>query len=456
MAASASDVALKLRVLKPDGSPYEGTVDIECQHQVLSDLRDIRGVSASGVIAITGLRRTPQGLYKITVTPTEVFTPEGQFVNIPASGFAELVFTFAGTAAVPVIHHHDPSGAIRDHVELGDSLAIGIVHLAPSHPYDVTVSDDTGRKIYPSRLFSDRSGTISAADLWPQAGLNDPFCERPLTIDEALARWGGRTIVVEVHEGRKPIGSIRLPFRAPSGAILVSMDADRRLQNAFETGKADANIGGINAPFTGRARVYMVPSQRDWVPGDPFVPVQLASGRAAWADFEIGTDRRFGSRVARARELRPGSYDFIVRQMRYGYEDDEDFTLRATDIVTRRYTGLVVRMEFMASKAVRGGCPNMLPIAGRMISGPPWFQYADTFEVGENIYGSLDPIAVASQVGKMFAYYVVEHKSAAQWGADPSLQHLAVLGGNPAVQKLPAKANCVSTLGSATTRKPGT
>src|SRR5262249_45960509 len=47
----------------------------------------LKGVDASKDIDISGLERTPQGIYQITVTPTDVFKPVAQFITIPASGF---------------------------------------------------------------------------------------------------------------------------------------------------------------------------------------------------------------------------------------------------------------------------------------------------------------------------------------------------------------------------------
>jgi hypothetical protein len=44
----------------------------------------------------------------------------------------------------------------------------------------------------------------------------------------------------------------------------------------------------------------------------------------------------------------------------------------------------------------------------------------------------------------MVALYVIQHKTAAQWTADPSLNHLAVLGGNAAVQKFLTQPGCIN------------
>ena len=89
---SGGDVCLRLNVVNVDETPFRGTVDIECKHQTLSDRRQFRKIDASQTIAIRGLMRAPQGLYEVTVTPTAVFEPVSQFVNVPPSGFTTMQF----------------------------------------------------------------------------------------------------------------------------------------------------------------------------------------------------------------------------------------------------------------------------------------------------------------------------------------------------------------------------
>jgi hypothetical protein len=98
------DITLQISIQKGDGTPYAGTVDIEIQHQALSDRREFRAVGASKTITIGGLHRTPQGLYKVTVTPTTAFEPQSQFVTIPASGFATVQFSFGGGSDLELPH----------------------------------------------------------------------------------------------------------------------------------------------------------------------------------------------------------------------------------------------------------------------------------------------------------------------------------------------------------------
>jgi len=81
----------------------------------------------------------------------------------------------------------------------------------------------------------------------------------------------------------------------------------------------------------------------------------------------------------------------------------------------------------------RPGCANaQKEIAGRVISGQPYFQFADAFQQGEDIYASLDPAALdPAVIGRKFALYVMDHKDAAGWSANNSLTNLPELGGNP-------------------------
>src|SRR4030095_7556989 len=87
------DITLKILVHDAQGKFRGGTVDVEFKHRTLSDHGTQRGLDASREINIAGLRRAPTGDYQITVTPTDVFKPKAQFVNIPASGFATMTVT---------------------------------------------------------------------------------------------------------------------------------------------------------------------------------------------------------------------------------------------------------------------------------------------------------------------------------------------------------------------------
>ena len=135
-----------------------------------------------------------------------------------------------------------------------------------------------------------------------------------------------------------------------------------------------------------------------------------------------------------------------MRRLRYGHEDNEALQLLAGDVVGGRHTtGVVIRDSFWTFKPVLGGCVNKIPVSGRSLPGTPYFQYSDVFEVGENVYAAIDPgIVDPGNISKMCAFYVVQNKTDAQWNADNSLNHLALLGGNAAVLKVKVQSGCIN------------
>ena len=148
---------------------------------------------------------------------------------------------------------------------------------------------------------------------------------------------------------------------------------------------------------------------------------------------------------AAAEMLLPGAYDFIVRPVRYGFEEDDLLAVLPNDIIgSRRVTGVVIREPFWTAKPVLGGCVNKIPVSGHSIAGAPYFRYTDTFTVGEDVWAGLDPgIVDPNNISKMCAFYVIESKNEAGW-ADNSLTHLPVLGGNPNTIKRKLQAGCMN------------
>lgn len=331
----------------------------------------------------------------------------------------------------------------RADFDVGESLAVSFDGLAPKGAAEVRVSVD-GEERFTSRVLADADGRVSETTVWPQMGLEDDEGE-PLTVEEARERWAGREVAVTVVADGERLyeHAFEVPaeFERP---LLVSVDDEGRAASGFEAGTADAVLQGVGVPFEGEARAYLVERRGDWRPGDRFEPVTLADGSAAVAEVAV-EDGAFEATVARADALEPGAYDFVVRNVRYGYEDAEDLRLRESDLVTRAVTGLVVREEFMASKPVAGSCTNVQPISGRKLSTSPYFAYGNTFQVGEDVWGALDPGALDPDLlGKMTAFYVVENKTAADWSADPSLDHLPELGGDSSVVVAKTQPTCIN------------
>ena len=250
-----------------------------------------------------------------------------------------------------------------------------------------------------------------------------------------------------MRDAKKTVGETKVKVTTDAKPLAVATDANGRLLNGFEIGKYDATLSLHGFEKGAALRIWMVPRQHDWRPGDPIRPVLLGQRQPAVTDVvSEGSAQRVV--VGKRGELAPGAYDFVLRRVRYGYEDDDELVLRASDVVTgRRSTGLVIREEFMASKVIRGGCTNLQQIACRRTLGNiwPYVQFTDVFQVGEDVWGTLDPNALdPAHTGKAAAIYIVPHKTAAQWTADNSLSHLAVLGGNAATQKWVTQSWCTN------------
>lgn len=346
----------------------------------------------------------------------------------------------------PEITFVGDDGEGRSILAPGESLRVHLRGLKPASVHDLAVMVD-GRHVFSDRLMSDANGRIEPTVVWPLLGLEDPEQERSLPVEAALERWHGRHVELEVRHGERTITRRAIDVdRTLGGPLLVAVDDAGGLRGGFETGERDAVLAIHRAPPWERARAYLVPRQHVWRTGDPIRPVFLAGGREARADLSL----KRGSgliRLAKTDELRAGAYDFIVRHMRYGWEDDDELFLRPDDLVGGRWTtGLVVREPFWPSKMIRGGCVNeQRQMVGRAIGIWPYIQYTDVFQVGENIYGALDPAALdPSLISKMVALYVVDHKTPAQWTADGSLAHLPILGGNAAVQRWLTQSWCIN------------
>ncbi len=353
----------------------------------------------------------------------------------------EQLGDFSPTRRVQLV---DDQGNERTDFDVGEALTLQVEGIQPAMTYNVTLNDEEG-ELFTSRLMSNGEGVIESTVLWPQFGLDNPRTGDLLSVENAREYWRGKRLTLVVSLGEKVI--FEHPFQvaeAFSRPLLLSTDEQARVVNGFVVGERDATVAGYNVPFVGRARIFMVPRQRNWLVGDSFSPVQLAGGRSAFTDV-IVEGGRFQTQIAQADELEPGAYDFIVRPVRYGYEDDEVFVLRENDLATRVVTGLVVRQDFMASKAVLGGCVNTQPMSGRKVLGRPYFQFVNTFQVGDDVWAALDPAALdPSSIGKAVALYVIQHKTSSAWSSDTSLSHLPVLGGNPAVLKFKTQPSCIN------------
>lgn len=316
-------------------------------------------------------------------------------------------------------------GAPAKEIEVGQTLSIAGSRFRPSAPHEFTLS--FGKKaVSRFSLATDQFGAFSPTAVAPQLGLSAFDSAEAYTLKEAIKRFRGRSLTVEVAHREKTVArsTIRISRRSSRPLGFVS-DARGGVRNWIQHDRDDLHLTVANFSGAPALRVFLVPRQGDWLSGDPIRPALDRRGRPL--SIDVRQERGVRTiRLASAGQLLPGAYDLIVRPMRYGFEEDLELILRATDtVIGRHITGLVVREDFWRAKPVLGGCVNALPISGSSVSGRPYFRYRDTFGIGENVWAALDPgIVMPGQIGKKVAFYVIQSKTPAQWGADTSLTHV--------------------------------
>jgi hypothetical protein len=350
-------------------------------------------------------------------------------------------------AGKPWVVAVDDDGQIVTTVHAGEALVIRAGALRPDSLYSVLLHDEAS-EIATNSIMSDRRGFVHDTVIWPQIGIDDPRAKEQIPVEKTRERWLGQAIVITLQDTKKKVIS-EMKVMVSDGAKPLALATDGRgqLLNGFEIGDNDAMLSLLNFGKDKNLRIWMVPRQHEWRPGDRIRPVLFSSGLRAQVDVRVGSNVHRVV-IGKGADLVPGAYDFIIRNIRYGYEDDDHLIVRTDDVITSRFsTGLVVREKFMLSKVIRGGCTNLQQIACRRTLGGMWpyVQFTDTFQVGEDVWGTLDPNALdPAHTGKAAAIYIIPHKTAAQWTADNSLNHLAVLGGNAATQKWVTQSWCTN------------
>jgi hypothetical protein len=345
-----------------------------------------------------------------------------------------------------VVQLFGDNGEARHEFSVGESLIVHVTGLRPGTPHHFSITAD-GNPLFTSTLLSDRRGVIDSAVLWPQMGLDDPNSQNRFTPEEAMEKWNGKKISLTLLQGKEPIQRARFTLTNQLQIpLVIASDREGRLLNGFEIGTQPLFFTVANLPFSGPAKMYLVPRQHDWNPGDVFAPITFPDGSPAIREIIIKEGRHQQTfPFAEINELMPGAYDFVLRPIRYGFEEDNLLVILPTDILGgRRVTGIVIREPFWIAKPVLGGCVNKIPISGASLSGAPYFRYRDTFTFGEDVWAGIDPgIVDPGNISKMCALYVIQSKDNGGW-MNNALNHLPVLGGNANTTKHKLQAGCMN------------
>jgi len=326
----------------------------------------------------------------------------------------------------------DAHGNTRTEFEAGESLLLNLQGLAPNRTHRVRLLDEDGEEILSASLVSDRYGVIQPTTLWPDMGIGEPGRGGRYsyeTFEEAAAGMGGRTFSLEISDGER--GTARhAQFRITDAVTrprLHSASETGALQRGLLLGRDELRVRGSNLPPDALFDVYLVERQYDWRPGDAINPVRNADGSEVVARVQVPPgETSFNTTLWPREQSRAGSYDIIARRVEPGEYLAGERVLRDTDLVSERLiTSLVIRDDIFHYKPILQGCAMVQEIAGKALSGSPYFEFTNNFPKGTDVYAALDPAGLMpGAVGKKVRYYVVAHKSAAQWANDNSLTNV--------------------------------
>lgn len=344
------------------------------------------------------------------------------------------------TAALPPergLFAADGGGRPITALEAGSTLHVGMQSLRPSTLYEIRLTLDDGRAIAFARASTDRRGVIEPFPVWYEAGvvgcsvrrgdLVEASRFRFRTFEDAERALSGHMLAMSAHAVPPQRGrisetrveaaesEIKLPLTPRRSPMLYPSDSTGCLSNAGETGQSDMFVSGRNFQPGEMLEVSVVRNQRGWYVGDVVTDVTGAAGAAESERVTVGSDGRFTARVwPRSRQVN-GAFDIIARRLS---RPRRDFRLDREDIASfARETAYLLFLTYPP------GGPHM-DIAGRPITGSPYFEFADAFaQTADPVWGAVDPTYVPAghPGGTYAAYYVVNHKTDAQWLADNTL-----------------------------------
>jgi hypothetical protein len=272
------------------------------------------------------------------------------------------------------------------------------------------------------------------------------------TFEEAERDLAGRHLFVSAHPvARDDTGSkspfelvvgesvsvIELPVALRRSPMVYPSNSDGCLVNSQLAQSEDFYVSGRNFEPGEAVAISVVPNQRAWYVGDAINDVTGVGGAGAPERVRADEQGRFTLRVWDETLQRRGVYD-IIAQRRLG--EAQQRRVRAEDIISYAAdTGMILFLRYPV------GGPTM-DLAGRPISGSPYFQFADSFaENGDTVWGAVDPTYVPDvhSGGKYAAYYVVNHRDVNGWdpSAGGSISLTDISGG---IEVMPVKAACIN------------
>lgn len=337
---------------------------------------------------------------------------------------------------VELVDLSGPSPKPLDAIETGDSLAIGFRDLSPRAPVQIYLRDDQGREWSYARTTADLKGAIEPTLFWYHTGVigttsrkinfkPDPAFR---TFEEAEAYWEKHPLRLTITDLKgRVVATKDIPFRKKASPMVYPSNQEGVLMNSFDLSQDEIYATGRNFPAGATVQLFTVRNQYAWSLGDPLVDVTGRDGAAEIDTVRLGpAQTSFTVKIWDRGRVRPGSFDIVARLA----PQPGELVLKPSDILSYgEDTGMILYAIINGNIVIES--------AGRMRYAPAKFEFSDSFEKGENIYGAVDPsdVPAVHSGGNYAAYYVVEHQPVSYWdGPNPSL--VDVSGGLPEIQRV--------------------
>ncbi len=324
------------------------------------------------------------------------------------------------------VHVGDPSDKQDSELraEIGDSLSVSLSGMPAGDPVEIRLLDEKDREWTAARVVADKRGRVAPFMIWYHSGV---IGRRPSGLrmefepavafqdfDEAFDYFGNQSLrfTVSTVKGELLLEQ-KLNLGKPTRPMVYPSDSEGILMNSMHVAEDRMFVAGRNFRPGDKVAVAVVRNQHRWIEGDEVADVTGKENTSSPEVVQVGRDGRFVVSVWDDARKYPGAFDIIVRVN----GDFRNPRLRPNDVVSYDDDTAVILFAIINGNVV-------MDISGRDIPHPGKFEFNDSFEKGEDVWGGVDATDVpAGHLGGAYAgYYVVDHEQPSFWdGASPSL-----------------------------------
>jgi hypothetical protein len=357
----------------------------------------------------------------------------GQWALLPPLLFALLLVGCSVVDAPPKVAITSDGGAGPESAPvIGESMTLALDRLRPNQRADIYLNDDDGKEWSYARVFADEKGRVAPFVFWyhtgvigrPPSGVKIGAHPDPafVTFEEAEEYFANHALTLAVRDGKgELIAELPVKLGQRTKPTIYPSGDDGILMNSFNVYEDAPHVSARNLPAGAKVSIAVVENQRFWHEGAQIRDLTGKDGAAQVDTFQLAPgETRFTRPVWNLADARPGAYDIILRVN----DDFRDPRLRPDDIVS--YGDDTAFLMFVI---INGN--TVIDIAGRTKSFPAKFEFNDSFEKGETVWGAVDPTDVPAvhPGGSYAAYTVVDDQPDSYWdGVAPNLMDVSADG----------------------------